>query len=149
MDSHFAIFGVLSWKLWPKERSWIKFTVWSCPKLQLCNMKFLKNSYGNFMTPWNHEIHNLEIQELHLGITRILTILVQPKPSIKKNNYKEEGWWFLSKYGSCECNESKTSLWLKVNSICINHLHCLAYGGDLSMIFLWLSHCPSPILDLF
>jgi hypothetical protein len=28
-----------------------------------------QNSYGNFMT--NHVIHNLGIQELHLGVARI------------------------------------------------------------------------------
>jgi hypothetical protein len=74
---------------------------------------------------------------------------MQPSPWIKKCIYKEEGSWFISKYGSCECNESKTSLWLKVNSICINHLHYFAYRGDLSMRFLWLSHCLSPISNLF
>ncbi len=61
---------------------------------------------------------------------------MQPSPPIKKCIYKEERWWFISKYGSCECNESKTSLWLKVNSICINHLRYFVYGGDLSMRFL-------------
>jgi hypothetical protein len=91
-------------------------------------------------------IHNLGIQELHLGVARILTILMQPSPLIKKCIYKEEVWRFLSKYGSCECNESKTSLWLKINSICV---HCLACGNNLSMIFIWLSHCPNPISDLF
>jgi len=55
-------------------------------------------------------IHNLGIEELHLGVARILTILVQPSPPIKKCIYKEEGWWFISKYGSCKCKESKTSL---------------------------------------
>jgi hypothetical protein len=55
-------------------------------------------------------IHNLGIEELHLGVARILTILVQPSPPIKKCIYKEEGWWFISKYGSCECKESKSSL---------------------------------------
>ncbi len=61
----------------------------SCRKLQLYNVKILdQNSYGNFVT--NHVIHNLGIQELHLGITRILTILMQPSPLIKKCVYKEE-----------------------------------------------------------
>jgi len=69
-------------------------------------VKFLdQNSYGNFVT--NCVIHNLGIQELHLGVTRILTILMQPSPLIKKCIYNKEVWWFLSKYGSCECNESK------------------------------------------
>jgi len=45
---------------------------------------------------------------------------MQPSPPINKCIYKEKGWWFLSKFGSCEFNESKSSLWLKVNSICIN-----------------------------
>jgi hypothetical protein len=47
---------------------------------------------------------------MHLGIEKILTTLMQPKPPIKKNTYKEEKCWFVSKYGSCECNESKTNL---------------------------------------
>jgi len=41
----------------------------------------------------------LGIHELQLGVTKILTILVQPKPSIKKTIYKEEGGDFFPNLG--------------------------------------------------
>jgi hypothetical protein len=68
---------------------------------------------------WGCDIHNLGIQELHLRIAKILTILMQPSPLIKIYIYMKKRRWFISKYGPFECNESKTSLWLKGSSICI------------------------------
>jgi hypothetical protein len=63
-------------------------------------MKFWEqNSYGNFMTSKNHKIHNLGIQELHLGIARILTILVQPKPSIENIFIRRKGGGFFPNMG--------------------------------------------------
>jgi hypothetical protein len=53
--------------------------------------------------------------------------------------YKEEGGSSpMSKL--CECNESKTNPWPKIDSIFTNHLHCLACSNDLFMKCFWTWH---------
>jgi hypothetical protein len=73
VDSNFAIFGVLSWKLWPKERSWIKFMIWFLTiktyehglndfwsRCATCHWKDLVKNYNFVM--WNFRIKiNMEI----------------------------------------------------------------------------------------
>ncbi len=59
------------------------------------------------MTPYNHEIHNLGIHALHLGIARILTILVNHQS--KKLFIKKKDGDFFPNMGHVS-NESKTSL---------------------------------------
>jgi hypothetical protein len=91
------------------------------------------------MSSQSCEIHNVVIVGL-------------PFISLRKNNhfnvvpmgrsklyYKEEGGSFpMSKL--CECNESKTNLWRKIDSIFTHHLHRLACSNDLFMRCFWTWH---------
>jgi hypothetical protein len=144
VDSHFAIFGVLNWNLWPKERSWIKFKIWDMTiktwehglknfrlRCATCHWKDLVKNFNFVM--WNSWIKLIwKIYDPikshdswlgNLGITfgncKDFNHFDATFTTIKKCIYKEDGWWFISKYGSCKCNEYKTSLWIKSQF----HLH--------------------------
>ncbi len=72
------------------------------------------------MNLWNARTHNLGILGLSLWIPTFK--LFQCNPCKQSLNYiiRRKVVVFIFKFKPCECNESKESMWSKVNSICTN-----------------------------
>ncbi len=179
------IFHLELWikKLWPKERSRVKLSIWLLTTLKIKKNKGQMTSNNNMKCNVGNISFNITTivgsSSIAFHMKKLWTSKILGGKNhfnvilIKISNYRDNSGGLLPSWGCvnvitpshiydpkyiigrmvvaffkfepCQCNNSKPSLWAKINSICIDHLHCLACVGDLCVRCLWSSYYPCPI----